>query len=565
MPATADSVVKCSPDTEGKWATRFLFIKNTFQRHEKTLVRLAYLVVVAVFFSVFSSFYIPGKGFSYLVFLGSKQPAVISELGETNYYLHKNSYGYDGQFYAQIAVDPTLRNPELLESVDNLPYRGRRILMSLSAYLMGWGNPEAVLHAYTLQNVICWVLLAVLLLWWFPPNSWQNWFRWTGVLLCAGVWASMMYALTDGPSLLLVAFGVFLIEKNKPWLAAAVLGLSGLAKETNVLSVTPFLRHEALFKPRKWPKLILQSLLVLSPLALWIFYIEKVVGLAPSEGLNNFTWPFGGWAWRLKFNAVDAFSQDFFTRRGLPNLSFLCLLGLLALSVQCAFFLLRPKWDKPWWRIGASFSLLMIVLGEAVWEGFPGASYRVLLPMQLAFNVLVPRTRHWIPILIIGNLTLLTEIHVILDRTKEARSIARLGQSLPDHRRTRSSFFKEGLITVEFPSGWYGEEGSGRNKSVWSSGTAEVTLRNKLPTSETVALEFSIHSLEARDLTLRDASGEVLWHTDALKDKVRVTVEGITLKPGTTVLHFETSQDASFVPPDTRPLAFCVTNLHVLE
>ena len=76
-----------------------------------------------------------------------------------------------------------------------------------------------------------------------------------------------------------------------------------------------------------------------------------------------------------------------------------------ALAVQALFFVLRWRPAERWWRVGAAFAGMMFFLSTPVWEGYPGASTRVLLPMTLAFNVLVPRTGRWLPILLAGNLT----------------------------------------------------------------------------------------------------------------------------------------------------------------
>jgi hypothetical protein len=47
----------------------------------------------------------------------------------------------------------------------------------------------------------------------------------------------------------------------------------------------------------------------------------------------------------------------------------------------------------------------MLVLGDAVWEGHPAAVGRILLPMTVAFNVLLPRVRWalFLPLLVLGN------------------------------------------------------------------------------------------------------------------------------------------------------------------
>lgn len=41
--------------------------------------------------------------------------------------------------------------------------------------------------------------------------------------------------------------------------------------------------------------------------------------------------------------------------------------------------------------------------GPAVWEGDPGAATRVVVPMTVAFNVLLPRFRWVWPLWVLGN------------------------------------------------------------------------------------------------------------------------------------------------------------------
>jgi hypothetical protein len=45
----------------------------------------------------------------------------------------------------------------------------------------------------------------------------------------------------------------------------------------------------------------------------------------------------------------------------------------------------------------------MLVLGPAVWEGHPGAIARIMIPMTIAFNILLPRDRWFWPLWILGN------------------------------------------------------------------------------------------------------------------------------------------------------------------
>jgi hypothetical protein len=170
---------------------------------------------VAMFAWHFSMFHMPGKGFSVLATIGDKwSDRLIPELRALDFYMYPDSWGYDGQHYAQIAMAPDLRDPELAIAVDNLPYRARRILFSWTAWLAGGGDPERTLFAFTVQNGVAWLLLAVLLFRWLPPVSFENFARWFAILFSFGLCFSVRNSLVDGPSLLLIACGIALAEKG---------------------------------------------------------------------------------------------------------------------------------------------------------------------------------------------------------------------------------------------------------------------------------------------------------------------------------------------------------------
>ena len=78
------------------------------------------------------------------------------------------------------------------------------------------------MQAYALQNVLCWLGLAALLLRWFKPVDWDNCLRWAAVLFSSGLIVSVRGSLVDGPGLLLVAAGVALFESGSRWWSAPV-------------------------------------------------------------------------------------------------------------------------------------------------------------------------------------------------------------------------------------------------------------------------------------------------------------------------------------------------------
>ncbi|MDP2137336.1 MAG: hypothetical protein Q8J74_05735, partial [Candidatus Didemnitutus sp.] len=406
---------------------------------------LAYAGLVLLFVGTFAQFHLPGKGFTYLIAFGStEEGSRLSKVRKLDYFVEKESYGYDAQYYVQIAMDPSLQNRELRNAVDSLSYRARRILLSATAWAIGGGQPSRIIEVFAVQNAVSWLLLAGLLVHWFPPRDWEYFLRWAGVLGAMGLCVSVRNALTDGPSLLLIAFGVFLLEKGRPWLASAVLGISGLAKETNLLGAAAFIPAWGAGK-RPWVLAVVKAALVAIPLALWLGYVSLRVGPVTDAGVRNFSLPFS--AYLNRWSEVTA---------GFSNLSLAWIdpvwsvFVLITLTVQFLFLVLRPRWDQPWWRIGISFALLMVFLGDAVWEGYPGAASRVLLPMQLAFNVLVPFGRRWMLVLLLGNLTFLASPAILRPPQQESNVVTGPSELL--------LAVSGDAMQLEMQQGWYQSE-----------------------------------------------------------------------------------------------------------
>ena len=79
---------------------------------------------VAFFCWAISLCYIPQKGFSGLVQFGdSFVERQLPEVRALNPYVMEHSMGYDGQFYAQLAVRPDPADPEVQRALDTPAYR----------------------------------------------------------------------------------------------------------------------------------------------------------------------------------------------------------------------------------------------------------------------------------------------------------------------------------------------------------------------------------------------------------------------------------------------------------
>lgn len=523
--------------------------KPFFQRIARGAIPLAYGLAAAWFLWVCAQFYLPGKGFTYLVMFGEKEhERFLPELKALNHYEIPESSGYDGAYYAQLAMRPQLGDPALQEAMD-LRYRARRILFSWTAYGLALGDPARALHIYAVQNIVCWLLLAALLLRWFPPNGWDNFFRWAGMLFSFGLCFSVRGALVDGPSLLLIAGGVALAEMGRPWWSAALLGVSGLGKETNVLAGAAL--APAGGARRDWLTAIGRIALVALPLAIWLVTLKLWLGEAMNTGFRNFAPPFVGYIGKCReIAALLSDPSRTVEARG-------SILLVVVLTTHFLFFALRPRWRETWWRVGAVYAVLMMLLGEAVWEGYPGAASRVLLPMALAFNILVPRRPAGWLLLVLGNITFLLAPDTLEPAPREAYDVS-------GPRALRIAEAGSYPVEAVFDANWYGPERSWREVWNWSRGSATVTVRNPQPFPLVANLTFGVRANSARHVSVV-TGGRTLWHAQLGRGELaRVQVAGVVLPPGETVLRFETDSPGARTPNgDPRELAFSLRDLKI--
>ncbi|HET7537828.1 MAG TPA: hypothetical protein VFJ90_15320, partial [Candidatus Didemnitutus sp.] len=178
---------------------------------------------------------------------------------------------------------------------------------------------------------------------------------------------------------------------------------------------------------------------------------------------------------------------------------------------------------------------------------------RVLLPMQLAFNVLVPAGRGRRVVLLLGNLTLLAS---------PAALQAPLGEGYILKGRDELMYAMQGRqVEVDYGDNWFSAERYGSDFWCWASGNASVTISNPHAKPLVVRVRFGLTVNEHRNLRLL-VNGAELWNTAvAGTDMVSVSLNAVTLAPGDNKLEFVTDTPATKVGADPRPLAFRVLNL----
>lgn len=361
--------------------------------------------VVLIFLAAVARFYTPGFGFTALLglpFGDDKVPA----LRAVPHYQYSPAQSYDGQFYVQLALDPLLRDPATDRAMDLAPFRARRILFSWTAFAAGLGRPSWIVEAFALQNVVCWLILAIVLARWIDPLTTRGLLLWSACLLSHGLLWSVRFSLLDGPSLLLIAVAVRLVERGRSWWAALLVGVSGLGRETNLLAAAAVPRLAL----RDWRRLPLQAILVVLPVLIWYDYLRSIYRSTLLAGTNGeLVVPFVGLLSAWSVNLAVLVQSGFHDNRG-------SVLLLASVAIQAAYLALRPDIRSPWWRVAAMYVLLMVVLDPVLAEPRTGAITRVLLPMTIGFNLLLARERDghrfW-PWFVAGNLHLVPALGVL--------------------------------------------------------------------------------------------------------------------------------------------------------
>ncbi|MBI4626068.1 MAG: hypothetical protein HY736_22960 [Verrucomicrobia bacterium] len=496
--------------------------------------RAAALAAIAVFLWLVARFWHPVYGFTAFFQLDAPNDDLkIAAFRALPVFVHRDTGGYDGLYYAQLAHDPTLRDPELPRAMDNFAYRARRILPAAVAWLLGLGRGAWIIHTYSLLNVAAWLALAGVLWRLLDVRDGRAWLAWAGVLFSAGALSCVRLALTDLVALAILAAAFLAAGLARPRRAAGLLAAAGLARETSLLALTGlwerpwFGRHN-----------LLRAVAVAAPLAAWLAYVRWRVGPADA-GWANFTLPVAGLAekWGAAIDAVRTVDDR--------PLAWTTLLATAGLTAQAAFFLIRWHPGDRWWRLGIAYAVMMFCLGTAVWEGFPGAATRVLLPLNLAFNVFVVRTRAPLAWLLAGNLTVGAGLLALRDIPADPRELAAV----------RSG---DVAAILQLGDGWHGVERRRGQRWAWCSGRGQLSFATWSGQPRSFRLDFALRSLTPRTVVLRQA-GHELWRAGVGTSTTRHSVI-VPLTAGRTTVEFasDTPPVRESAVPGARDLAFAL-------
>lgn len=457
--------------------------------------------------------------------------------------IFENSSGYDAQFYSQIALDPTLREPALATGVDSLGYRARRILMPAIAWALGTGDPKRIINVYPLINPLCWLISAILLLHWLPPHSIQNLLRWSGILLGWGWITSIERSLTDGPAATLTLLALYFISKGKVFNGAFAIAASALTKDTSILAGLGLLPDN--WKTRKGlARFAVLGLIAAAPLFLWWLYIGSIVppGSPSAMGSGNFALPFQGIYLQLK----EQFGQIGEVTFGNSYINFL---SFVAIAIHIAFFIFRPDWKNAIWRACAPFAILGIFLGNAVWEGAPGAAPRVLMVLHIGFNLLAPRTKAWLPLLLLANISVFAFPHLMEPPERSQRS-----EECIEKRQflTTAGDIDPSSLSISFLDGWHQVETKGDRAWKWTQGASSIRIENYSNRPVRANMTLRMRAVSARDCIV-EWNQQLISTIQQEQALANYDAGTVVVEPGINILTLRSnSPDLPAGPQDSR-------------
>jgi hypothetical protein len=302
--------------------------------------------------------------------------------------------GYDGQFYAQMAVQSEPTAPDVQRALDNPAYRFRRILLPLVAHILGGGQPRAVLNIYALLNVAAWLGLAAI--WWVEvgASGERGAAVWLACLLSLGALDSVRLSLTDLPGVLALVLAARAVQKNRPRLAALWFLVGGFVRETTIFAAGIFTMGKNVSPARRW---LLRGLAIVPVLAWMVWLRFNVPG---DNGAQVLAWPGLGVAQHLALCAWQLAAGHFDSRY------LFGVIGVLGLAYQSLFVLTRWRQVDPWARLGLPFALLFWCFSAYEFSGYWAAA-RAVLPLTFAFNRLLAKERSFWFHFTVGNLFLL--------------------------------------------------------------------------------------------------------------------------------------------------------------
>jgi hypothetical protein len=466
-------------------------------------------------------------------------------------------WGFDGQLYAEMALDPLLLDPHLHIALDNPPYRAQRILLSWLAWILGLGKPFWILNAYAAINLIFWVWFAWLAGKLFSPHSWSGLAGYAAVLLTCGLIESMQASLTDLPSFTLILAAIMAGGVK----GAGLLALAALVRSTSLIGFVGLAQltppwHEALRKN------IRLGLIAVVPVTLWVAYVLwRFRGREVGFDGGNLDLPFRGMMEKLGEFSVTAFNGPIRWHRFFFELyksyDLHALLTIISVVTQTIFIALHRQWRNPLWLWGAVVTVYFSCISFLSWESHFTIT-RHALPMTLVFNLVLAMrpSKAWAIWFLLGNCFVPFGVRYF-DGMREFHS----PPPLPEFVIEAPASVPKNVLSARYGEGWSTQQWWPDSTWRWARGPrATIVLRNDSPRTVRADFKFISRSFHLRDFEVTLADKSVL-RTGLPAGRKGIVLNSLELPPGETLLQFTASGETSKTDDGTPgDVTFAVEN-----
>lgn len=280
-------------------------------------------------------------------------------------------FGYDGQFYYRLALDPFSSEKQVQGlSIDHPPWRQQRILLPVMTWLIARGDSEITAGVMLAINLLAIAGLTVaggLLLRFYGLSPWP-------ALLFAfypGFAISVERFLTEPLSCLLLFFSIFLLVNKKVMWGGVVLTLAVLARETALAAALAmagvwFLQAVLRLNIDRWrapgPGYWLPAIGAYVAWQWWLMETWSKAAFSPASNTRLLHWPFAG---------IVASFEQLVNNLGPENAFFLAMMLITVAWVV----LVATKFSKahgPTRWMWLAYLALAGLMGVPIWNNSPG-------------------------------------------------------------------------------------------------------------------------------------------------------------------------------------------------
>ena len=179
-----------------------------------------------------------------LLALNQRDPGTFPQAGDffadanktpVNLVILTDSFGYDGQFYYRMALNPLTREKtEFGIEIGSPRYRHQRILYPLLAWFFSFGNPSLVIYALILVNFLTLVMIGYTA-GKFAQLAGRHAIFGLAISLFPGFLYTLSRDLVEITEAVFILLGLVALARQRTAVASTFLSLAILAKETALL------------------------------------------------------------------------------------------------------------------------------------------------------------------------------------------------------------------------------------------------------------------------------------------------------------------------------------------